>query len=86
MLVSKEYFEEYGIPDCYEGKIIEIHHIDGDDDINDFIEEKAGNGTIKIRITHQEDDYMWGEMLNGEYFDFHITLQDIGNGCWESED
>ena len=81
MIVSNEYKEEYGIPENYEGKVIEIHHIDGDDDINDFIEE-TGNDTIKVLINNQEDDYLWGDLTDGTDFPYHITIGDIGMGAW----
>ena len=83
MEVSKEFEEEFGIPECYEGKIIEVHHIDGDDEVNDYIEEHQNSqGTIEVLITNQEDDYLYGELLNGEIFPYHIELRDIGNGSW----
>ena len=85
MEVSKEYLEEFGTPECYEGKIIEVHHIDGDDEVNDFIEEHQNEeGTIKVKITHQEDEYLWGNLITGEEFPFHIELTDLGCGAWEA--
>ena len=50
MILSKEYLEEYGEVENYEGKIIEIHNIDEDDDVNDFIKE-TGEEAIKIKRT-----------------------------------
>ena len=84
MNLSKDYLEEFGIPENYEGETLEIHHVDGDDDINDFIDENTSseNGTIKIKITYQEDDRLYGELLDGTKFPYHISLQDIGMGSW----
>lgn len=83
MKISQDYLEEFGNPECYEGKIIEVHHVDGDDNVNNFIDKHAnGDGTIKIKITYQEDDNLYGELLDGADFPYHIELQDIGMGSW----
>lgn len=87
MELSKEFLEEFGEVENYEGKVIEIHHVDGDDDVNDFIDEHADSedGTIKVKINYQEDDHLYGNLLDGTEFPFHIELQDIGMGSWVVE-
>lgn len=85
MNLSKEYIEEFGTVENYEGKILEVHHVDGDDDVNNFIDEHADSetDTVKIKVTYQEDDRLYGELLDGTDFPYHINLSDIGMGSWE---
>ena len=63
-------------------KIVEIANSE-DDDINNFIEdfnEKYGGNSIFIKVTCQEDDMLWGDIVGSDkQFPYHFEIKDICN-------
>ena len=58
-----------------EGNIVTLGITD-DEDLNDFLDEL---GNPEIVITSIEDDYFWGETLDGQNIEYHMEYRDISS-------